>query len=616
MKKTMRQLLALVLVLVLAASALSVTVFAAGGPDANGDYVITVNPSEYTDTSDPNRLHAYSIFLGTLADDYVESTTGAPVGNQLADIKWGTGIKIAEFVEGLKNADKFGTAFQTIVAQYGDAPKPPVTSDALATAVADVLAKKINDATFVDNFAALAVACRKDYDPSNNEVAVSTWNEEDEVWEIRVKNPGYYLILDTTTAAYKGEETEGEGGNEGGADKTLPKDGASGYILGVFGTQTVNMKDAAPTVDKDILDGSAKEKGEDFEIGELIPFEIVGTIAENYPSFDTYYYAFHDTMSKGLDLVTDSIEVYVLNGTTETRIYAGFSSPYDDSKDTRTLDIVFTDLKKVADLEQNVGVTINADSKIIVRYSAKLNKNAEIGTSFNKNEVKLEFSRDPHDATDHGETTIDINYVYSFGIDIFKVGDDKPDEGLEGAGFVLYKQNGTDEETGKPIYLYAVLEEIVEGEGDEAKVVGYVLKENSWVSSKDAATTALTDADGHLTIDGLEDGEYWLTETKTPSGYNTMKDVKIAISAEYDEDGKLIEDTLEIVVTGGTEGTAETGMTEEGRFGMTFVNDRAPVLPGTGGIGTVIFYVLGGLLLVGAAAYIVVSGRKKSKDVQ
>ena len=127
------------------------------------------------------------------------------------------------------------------------------------------------------------------------------------------------------------------------------------------------------------------------------------------------------------------------------------------------------------------------------------------------------------------------------------------------------------------------------------------------------AITVVKNAEGTtFTFSGLDDGNYRLTETKTPAGYNTIDPIEFTITAEHD----VLSDSPALKSLSGNATTGEitfTSNTTEGSLSADVVNKAGATLPETGGIGTTIFYVLGSVLLVGAAVLLITKKRMSAQ---
>ncbi|MBD5504395.1 MAG: SpaH/EbpB family LPXTG-anchored major pilin [Lachnospiraceae bacterium] len=367
---------------------------------------------------------------------------------------------------------------------------------------------------------------------------------------------GYYLIKDNA-------KIEGD-------------DAATLYVVQVVGATTITRKSGVPEVDKEVQENSDKTWGDtaDYNIGEAVSFRLTGTLPENYDVYETYKYVFHDTLSEGLTFNNDVVvTVNTEDGQVITESFKTTSATKEDGSTEITISC--DDLKKIE------GITLTKESKIVVKYTATLNAKAVIGTPGNPNEVYLEFSNNPN--KDHGgetgTTPEDKVVVFTFEIDGNKV-DGKDGHKLEGAEFQLYRKT------------------VVDG----VEKVEYVQVTNEKVSgwttdAEDASTVLTTGTDGLFKFSGLDAGTYFLKEKKAPVGYNLLdEDLEITITS--DENGKL---------------TATTGSVTNGTVELDVENNKGSTLPETGGIGTTIFYVLGGILVL-CCGVVLIAKKRVSKE--
>lgn len=388
-----------------------------------------------------------------------------------------------------------------------------------------------------------------------------------------------YVKLDTTPVAIvtNGSSVEVVGGYYLIKDKDGSLSGSepyTTYLVSVVGHVTINPKSSAvPEFNKKLKDTndstgevSRWQDSADYDIGDYIPFRLQGTVPEDYDSYKTYYYAFHDVEEAGLTFDPDSVEVFVGDEVTGTKITTGYTvdtSPADGC----TFEIVFDDLKKVS------GVTAN--SIITVTYKSQLNGNAVLGEHGNVNKAQLEYSNNPR-GDGKGETPWDNVIVFTYKVVVNKI--DQAGDPLEGAQFTLTKKtkNGTDV-----------------------------------VKTMDVNTT-LT----QFTLSGLDDGEYTLTETVTPAHYNTISPITFTVTADHKIDWDSIS-TRDNVLTSlsGEKKVGEITFNVDKKAGTLttdVVNNIGTTLPGTGGIGTTIFYVVGGGLMVAAAILLITKKRMEN----
>lgn len=233
------------------------------------------------------------------------------------------------------------------------------------------------------------------------------------------------------------------------------------------------------------------------------------------------------------------------------------------------------DLKTVSEDDRGQTVNITKDSKIVVRYTAKLNESAVIGSTGNSNTASLTYSNNPNSTGggSKGVTPKDKVVVFTYQVIVNKVDQDSRTP-LKGAGFTLYKKDSTG--------VYNKVEEITAGE-----------------------TTTFT-------FKGLNVGDYKLSETVTPAGYNTIADVEFTISADVDKaSDNPILNTLEATSTS-TNKLVFTSNIVDGSLTTTVVNKKGSILPSTGSVGTTMLYVMGSLLVIGAGILLAV--RKKTNN--
>lgn len=411
--------------------------------------------------------------------------------------------------------------------------------------------------------------------------------------EITAKNipSGYYLIKDK----------DGSQDSEGGF-YTL-------YVVKVTdGTLTFKPKGDVPTSEKKILEGGTEVDANSASIGDTVNYQITGTLPSNIDAYKTYYYQFTDTLSKGLTFGND-VKVMI----DSTPVTTGFTVSHTTNETTgvTAISITFANLKGIS------GVTITAGTKVVVTYSATLNENAVIAGEGNPNDVKLTYSNDPNYTGDganepKGETPKDEVVTYTTELTITKT-DGK--DILPGAEFTL---------SGEGVNIVLVTEEVFTQ--DNTNGTYYKLKDGTY--TKDEPTEATQDKyestaikyakevkitpkgnvatktnvvgtvspeTGKLTFTGLGAGDYTITETKTPAGYNTIAPISFKIT--FNTDTKEFKSTAPIHVE------------SDNTLSTTIVNKAGVQLPETGGIGTTIFYTLGAVLVVGAGVLLVTKKR-------
>ena len=323
-------------------------------------------------------------------------------------------------------------------------------------------------------------------------------------------------------------------------------------------------KNEVPTNVKTVEEDSTGNYGEknDADIGQTVNFKSIITAqpgAENY--------VFHDKMSEGLTYKGDA-KVYT-NEAMMQELATAYYTVNDTPDDSDTFDITF---------EQDYLNTITAATKLYVKYSATLNENAKVGLEGNLNASKLSYGEINKETGKPGSTTPPSETkTYTWDVDVFKYTmNGETEKALAGATFTLRKNA----DGSNPIALVS-----------EGNNVYRVAKTNETVT----VTEITTDATGKFTIKGLDADTYYLTETAAPAGYNKLA---APVTIVIGENG---------VVNGTTE--APQGVDE-----VKVLNQSGTELPSTGGIGTTIFYIVGGVLVVGAVVLLVTKKRMNNVE--
>ena len=419
--------------------------------------------------------------------------------------------------------------------------------------------------------------------------------------------PGYYIIVD--------ENTEGAAENE--AD--------SAYIVQVVGPTAVAPKTTVPELDKttdsdkskyqpelDEAAGNATDKY-GHKIGEVFPFDLKASIPVEYLSkFDTYKLVFHDQMSEGLSFKEGftvkvdgkeiSAEQYKVTGSVVNED-GSIGKDVAGAGFTLTIDDIISIVGK-----ENIPETGNI--VVTVHYTAYLNEKSlvwDTDANGNTNSAHLEFSRDPNNEGEMGTTPPDVVTIFTFDLDGLKT--DGDGNALAGAGFTLYDEDNNviplykDKETGK----YFVWEASEKNPVPET----FERVETDEIRSDDK---------GDFIINGLKPGKYILKETTVPTGFNKAPDMEITVTVEeYVEntDGtvtpKLNVSKKYIITDGVGDVDTDTQQGDSDNTNVTIVNKKGTLLPSTGGIGTTIFYAVGGVLVVGAGVLLIVKKRLGSK---
>ncbi len=340
-------------------------------------------------------------------------------------------------------------------------------------------------------------------------------------------------------------------------------------------TTTVKPKKNIPTVEKKILDDADATVADiktsdkwrdvaDSQIGQEVKYKLTGTIASNYATFGTYAYRFTDQLSTGLDYVDSSVEVYALNDNAYTKISSSsYTVGFQDKNLTVDFAVDNNGKKglKSATADGTGALSIDSNTKIVVFYKAKLNKDAVIGNNTaentvggNPNTVKLEYSNNPYVVEGRGETIEDTVADFAFKLNLKKV-DQGTEKGLGGAVFTI--QSADENTQGQYIAskddaaAHVVAGQLVENV-DPNSLPGYVMFTSSNASGEE----------GLIRVKGLDAGSYTVTEIQTPDAtkYNTKaRPFTFTITPEYDKA------TMKV-----TKLTAAVSTRDEGRSDIAF----------------------------------------------
>lgn len=374
----------------------------------------------------------------------------------------------------------------------------------------------------------------------------------------------------------------------------------------------ISMKSEYPTVDKEIVEGDGAVSGNTAQIGDTLTFTLTAKVPD-VSAYDEYYqFAFVDTLSKGLKFnsITSVQWAESENGSFSDMGDANYTvtSPSYTGTGSSELRIDFGTKTKAGDPATDIynALTLFQGHEgwtIKVTYTVTLTEAAVVVDEANTNSAKVEFTTDP-DSTGTGSSTEDITktYTFGFGIDKQKGNTDGVAAGaLAGAVFKIYKDSGTDASN-----------------WDNSDVV--VKFKQQATSPKDGYDYYTVDANGSETLKtttnklyvcGLEPGTYWIEEVSAPDGYNKMAGyMKVVISADVDESTGELE-SHSIMFTN-PDGTAVNPQPEhKDNHTIVIINKTGQLLPETGGMGTVIFTVIGVAVIAGGAAWYV-SRRRSS----
>ena len=370
-------------------------------------------------------------------------------------------------------------------------------------------------------------------------------------------DPGYYLVVPALGST---------GSNNRGTDAMLTNVVADD-------TADIQLKSEYPTVSKTI-DG---EHGSMDQIDKEIEFTVKSKVPDT-TNFKTYNMKFTDTFTDGLTFVPGSVEMTIGGDTMAATTDYTVTEPAGGSN-TLTIDLVDV-IGHIAGSQYATG------EEIVITYKAKLNKNAIVDDDPETNSVKINYSNDPNGGYD-GETEVDKDKVYTFDLDLHKYAAGNESAYLADAEFKLYDN-----------------EEAAKGETPDTAIKFVKVNETHYrvATAEEIATpgaleitdTITTVSTGMVNIDGLGEGDYWLKETKEPSGFNKPEDpFKINIDAQFTADGTLQTSTV----------TVDSTANSADDHTVKIENRQGTILPGTGGIGTIAFTVVGVGVIAGGAIW-------------
>lgn len=556
--------------------------FAAEAAPANS---ITIN--RIAEDNKDNTFKAYQIFKAKVVDEKDK-------GKVASDIEWSSttiGSKVIAAIQG-------STKYKELV--KADSTKA-LAADATAPVVAEWLSNNVTDTNASsasssegtrvapgDVLYAIAAAVA-DETPAGNGIPVDTSWTRPAITSDGHYGDGYYLFVSDGLKADK------------------PNTGTSPIFAIVGGEPvTVTEKTSIPTVEKKVLndskvkdanitDQTGWEDYADSQIGQKVNYKLTGTIADNYATYDSYAYKFTDTLSQGLTYAKGSLEVYALNNESYTMIDQNSYTVVEPAEDNNnTLTVSFNDkgLKSATAANESDLLNIDAKTQIVVFYKAELNSKASYEAPGNKNEVYLEYSNNPM-AEGTGKSEIDVVTDHVFRLDVTKTDKD--------TGSAL---------TGKNLQAGFKVKVI---RGDEGTLDNKWLGENGEIVEESQAYEFKTQLDdGKVYIPGLDTGTYQITETTTPTGYNTVAPFEITVTPSYKNNGEL--DTL--TVSSNNKEMTVIKDANGATIPLTIKNKKGSGLPLTGLNGVTFTWIAGGAVLCIGVAHLIRSRKQAEESEQ
>lgn len=347
-------------------------------------------------------------------------------------------------------------------------------------------------------------------------------------------------------------------------------------LVSVHSTKVdADIKGDLPTVDKKVqVDGTGKD-ATDAKIGDTLTFTLTSTIPD-MSAYDTYTFNFKDTLSKGLTFgQVKSVKVENVTLTENT----DYTVTTPTASNNNTLTVAMKDFKT----KQQA----NAGKKITVTYTATLNENAVVGGAGNVNSAKIQYSNNPStNGTGESEPSKVRVFTYGFTVDKY-TGDQYTDAAtrLAGAKFTLAPKNGS-----------AISFVQVSAGSATANAVYRVAN----AGETGATTTITTPANGKVVFEGLKNGEYTLTETEAPAGYNKLASA-IGVKVNGQNDGTDTTNATVTITYNNDNGSSYNQTASNGVIPVR--NKSGAILPSTGGMGTIAFTVIGVLVIALGVAW-------------
>lgn len=552
---------------------------------------ITIN--KVNDANKDNTFKAYQIFKAKVVDDKDKSKVAS-------DIKWANITVSSKVITAITGS----TEYRELV--KNDSTKK-LKDDPSASDVAEWLSQNVKGTSAstattggtrvasgsVLNSIAKAVA--------KDETAVGSSFKAGEKWTCPDDSgDGYYLFV-----------------SDGLTDPAEPNTGTSPIFAIVGGNPvTVTEKTSIPTVEKKIFDDTAgldaadagesnwKDSG-DAWIGQEIDYRLTGHVADNIASYDTYYYEFHDTLSKGLKVVKNSdgslngLHVYIVNNGTKNEVKFDKANGYDvavtDDATTGTelLKVSFDNLKAVQSTKENK-ISVDAASTVVVTYKAQLTSDVEYKAVGTTNEVELVYSNNPM-TDDKGTSESDKVTDYVFGLDVTKT--DADSNNVNAKLVARFK-----------VKMTKVGNAVIPGGGK------WLTQEGGLTSEASEAGVFATENDNKVFIPGLVEGEYQIIESEAPAGYNTIDPFTITVAPKYDSTGTLekldVTSSSDMAVA-----KTEKNLTTT-KIPVTIRNKKGSNLPLTGLNGVTFTWIAGGAVLCIGVAHLIRSRKQAEESEQ
>ena len=561
--------------------------FAAGVPTVAQSGDVTIKDSTYTDTT----FKGIQIFKAKVTQEKDGDTWSGD--KTLSDIDWASS-EVMNVVTG---------AF----AGVAEAPAANAGAQAWAKYIKDYAGNKVGQTAKVDADSTL------DKIAAALEGSTLTWTNpsDSSKGDFKALDAGYWLFV----TASVGSTTSSDSANGNTDACTSP-------IFAVVGGEDVNVdsKKDVPNVTKAVKDdknGSFVDSNKDVPAGssrdvftapnrvadsasdQLVEYQLAGTVASNINNYKEYSYTFTDDLPSTMvpDLNGDDpvVEVKIGDQVVHPNSY---NKEYANGK----LVVSFSNLKNACAKKDDgtKGEIINVDgsSKVYVNYKAKLDPakvKADMLGKGQKNTVTLTYSNNPHSTDGKGTTVVHPAYDYTYGIDVTKVGNEETPKKLSGVVFKLQEKNG----------------DTVENKYIDANGVKQANPENAKLTTAE---------DGKISVFGLDEGTYVLTEVTPAPGYDNShggNGITFTITR-----GNLSESNTEVVnpvvavTDGDNKGLVKAENATNGMVHLTVTDKKGSNLPLTGLNGVTFTWIAGGAVLCIGVAHLIRSRKQAEESEQ
>lgn len=580
---------------------------------------ITASAATVVNSVQDHTFAAFQVFSGSQGTDA-----------SLGKIQWGSGVNGSALLNALKINQETKGYFEHI-----EDDAPDAENKVAASLVADVLGHKDTPVTVINHFAQLAYTNR-----AGGGIKLVPGEQEIPA--------GYYVIVDLGVV---GEDSDGDGEPD---NYYLPEgDAYNAALLQITnaGPITIGKKYDKPEHEKYVIaddegDNSGHGSMEDAPLGSAVQFHLKAEMPLDMSGFEKYTMTFHDDLSDGLEITRDegadtyntwisTVELWVNEVKVENTYYTVVVNPADCTKDgvvgekeyACDFHVVIPDVMTIPSYE--------AGCDVVVRYTAVLGEAALINEG-NANNFRLEYANNPNWDPERpgseaeqptGVTPWKEVNVYTTEVEILKV-DGTTDQPLTGAKFTLEGNSANKVKVTKNEFVVYTPEDETAGEqkyweltdgsftttapaasGENESYVKeedgtYIVYSNKTVTSFETVNEqkqveAYVGNDGIVKFAGLGEGTYTVTESDVPDGYNGLKEPMILKIVYHEATNKW-----EYSWTGGATGSGASIQVD---------NMKGSVLPETGGIGTTLFYIIGGLLVAGSAVLLVTKKRMSAE---